>query len=464
MKYVAFLTGSQYLYGGEALEAVNADSVRIAEYLDKAVRGARVVYKGVMKTTDEIVATVKQINSDDECIGVIVWCHTFSPAKMWINGLKLLQKPLLHLHTQANRELPYDEIDMDFMNLNQAAHGDREFAYILTRMGIVRKSVVGYYEEEDTVKEIDLWLDLARAYDYSSKLKICRFGDNMRDVAVTEGDKVEAHIRFGWQTDYYGIGDLYEEIEGVGDEETDALYSETLKRYELKTDDVAAVREQIKYAIALRRFLDRSGYKAFTTNFQDLHGLRQLPGMAVQLLMADGYGFGAEGDWKIAALGAVMREMAKYRKGSTAFMEDYTYDLTHGRELVLGAHMLEVCPTMAATRPKIEVHPLGIGGKEPPARLVFDGICGDAIAVCMTDTGKGLRLICAEIELVKQPLPMPKLPVARVMWRIKPEFKSGVRAWLEAGGAHHTVVSTALTASDMEAFAALHGIEFVHIG
>ena len=464
MKYAAFLTGSQYLYGGEALEAVAADSVRIAEYLDKAACGARVKFKGVTKTSDEIVATGKQINSDDACIGVIVWCHTFSPAKMWINGLKLLQKPLLHLHTQANRELPYDEIDMDFMNLNQAAHGDREFAYILTRMGIVRKSVVGYYEEEDTVKEINLWLDLARAYDYSSKLKICRFGDNMRDVAVTEGDKVEAHIRFGWQTDYYGIGDLAEEICAVSEEEVNALYSETLKRYELNTDNVAAVKEQIKYAIALRRFLDRAGYKAFTTNFQDLHGLRQLPGMAVQLLMADGYGFGAEGDWKIAALGAVMREMAKYRKGSTAFMEDYTYDLTHGRELVLGAHMLEVCPTMAATRPKIEVHPLGIGGKEPPARLVFDGICGDAIAVCMTDTGKGLRLICAEIELVKQPLPMPKLPVARVMWRIKPEFKSGVRAWLEAGGAHHTVVSTALTASDMEAFAALHGIEFVHIG
>lgn len=464
MKYAAFLTGSQYLYGGEALEAVNADSARITEYLDKAVRGARVVYKGVMKTTDEIVATVKQINSDDECIGVIVWCHTFSPAKMWINGLKLLQKPLLHLHTQANRELPYDKIDMDFMNLNQAAHGDREFAYILTRMGIVRKSVVGYYEDEATVKEIDLWLDLARAKDYSEKLGICRFGDNMREVAVTEGDKVEAHIRFGWQTDYYGIGDLKEEIDGVGDEETDALYSETLKRYELKTDDVAAVREQIKYAIALRRFLDRSGYKAFTTNFQDLHGLRQLPGMAVQLLMADGYGFGAEGDWKIAALGAVMREMAKYRKGATAFMEDYTYDLTPGKELVLGAHMLEVCPTMAATKPTIEVHPLGIGGKEPPARLVFDGICGDAIAVCMVDTGSGFRLICADIELVKQPAPMPALPVARVMWRIKPDFKSGVRAWLEAGGAHHTVVSTALTASDMEAFAALHGIEFVHIG
>ena len=464
MKYVAFLTGSQYLYGGEALEAVAADSARIAEYLDKAARGAHVKLTGVMKTSDEIVATVKKIDSDDECIGVIVWCHTFSPAKMWINGLKLLQKPLLHLHTQANRELPYDEIDMDFMNLNQSAHGDREFAYILTRMGIVRKSVVGYYEDEETVKEINLWLDLARAYDYSSKLKICRFGDNMRDVAVTEGDKVEAHIRFGWQTDYFGIGDLKDEIAKVNDKDVEALYSETLKRYELNTDDIAAVKEQIKYAIALRRFLDGAGYKAFATNFQDLHGLRQLPGMAVQLLMADGYGFGAEGDWKIAALGTVMREMAKYRDGSTAFMEDYTYDLTVNNELVLGAHMLEVCPTMAATRPKIEVHPLGIGGKEPPARLVFDGICGDAIAVCMTDTGSGFRLICADIELVKQPAPMPKLPVARVMWRIKPDFKSGVRAWLEAGGAHHTVVSTALTASDMEAFAALHGIEFVHIG
>ena len=461
MKTVYFLTGSQFLYGEETLKTVEDNSRFVASYLDERVTGAQIVFSGVMKTSEEIEATIKKLNFDDDCVGMIVWCHTFSPAKMWINGLKLLQKPLLHLHTQYNKKLPYDAIDMDFMNLNQSAHGDREFAYILTRLALPRKTVVGYYKDDAVIGEINGWISGIAALDFSRHLRVCRFGDNMREVAVTEGDKVEANIRFGWQVDYYGIGDIVEEIEKVTDSEIDALYNEILKLYDLNTADIAAVREQVKYEIALKRFLNARDCKAFTTNFQDLHGLKQLFGMASQRLMAAGCGFGAEGDWKIAALTAIFKKMAESRKGATLFMEDYTYDLTDGDELVLGAHMLEICPTAAATKPKIEVHPLGIGGKEPPARLVFDGIEGEAIAVCMTDMGDRFRLICADIELVKQPEPMPNLPVARLMWRVKPNFKDGVKAWLEAGGAHHTVVSTALNAEDIELFAQLTGTEII---
>lgn len=464
MKKVYFLTGSQFLYGKETLRKVESDSKKIVEFLAGKTTKAEYVFGGVMKTAEEIEAAIKRINADDDAVGVMVWCHTFSPAKMWINGLKLLQKPMLHLHTQYNLKLPYDKIDMDFMNLNQSAHGDREFGYILTRLNIPRKTVVGFYKSDEVVAEIDGWLSVVLALDYSRHLKVARFGDNMREVAVTEGDKVEANIKLGWQVDYYGIGDIVAEIEKVMPAEVDKLYAQIVKAYTLATDDVAAVKEQVKYEIALKRFLARGGYTAFTTNFQDLHGLKQLFGMAAQRLMADGYGFGAEGDWKISALTTVFKKMAEGREGATAFMEDYTYDLTDGNELVLGSHMLEVCPAMAATKPTIEVHPLGIGDREPPARLVFDGVEGDAVAVCMTDMGDRFRVICAEIELVKQPKPMPKLPVARVMWRIKPNFKEGVAAWLRAGGAHHTVVSTALTAEDVRAFAELNGLEFVYIG
>ena len=460
---IYFITGSQFLYGEETLKQVEQDSIKMVEFLNEKIGRVDVEYKGVVKTEKEATKYVKEINYDDECVGMIVWCHTFSPAKMWINGLKILQKPMLHLHTQFNRELPYDEIDMDFMNLNQSAHGDREFAYALTRLGVPRVSVAGYYKDEDVVKEIEEWVDVAVAVDYSKKVKVCRFGDNMREVAVTDGDKVEAQIKLGWQIDYYGIGDVVEEINAVSQKETDALYDEILSLYTLNTDKVESVKEQVKYEIALKRFLDKNDYVALTTNFQDLHGLKQLFGMSIQRLMASGYGFGAEGDWKIAALGAILKKMAEGRAGATCFMEDYTYDLIKGQELVLGSHMLEVCPTIASTRPAIEVHPLGIGGKEDPARLVFDGQEGDGIAVCMVDMGNRLRLICAEIELVKQPKPMPKLPVARIMWKLKPDFKTGAKAWLEAGGAHHTVVSTALTAKDVELFAKLNGLEFVHI-
>lgn len=464
MKKVYFLTGSQFLYGEETLKQVEEDSVEIVDFLNQKTNSAKIEFAGVMKTSDEITSTIKKVNFDDECVGIIVWCHTFSPAKMWINGLKILNKPMLHLHTQANEKLPYDEIDMDFMNLNQAAHGDREFAHILTRLNIPRYTVVGFYKKQRVIDKINKWISVAIALDYSKSVKICRFGDNMREVAVTDGDKVAANIQFGWQTDYYAVGDIVKEISKVTDEETDKLYNEIISKYELNTDNIEAVKEQVKYEIALRRFLDRGNYNAVTTNFQDLYGLKQLFGMSIQRLMEAGYGFGAEGDWKIAALTTILKKMAEGKKGGTAFMEDYTYDYTDGEELVLGAHMLEVCPTVAASTPKIEVHPLGIGDREDPARLVFDGITGDAVAVCMTDMGDRFRIICADIELVKQPKPMPKLPVARVMWKIKPDFEKGVKAWLEAGGAHHTVVSTALDREDIELFARLTGAEFVSIG
>ena len=460
---IYFITGSQFLYGEETLKQVESDSIKMVEYINAEIPRVDVIYKGMVKTEKEATQFVKEVNYDDDCVGMMVWCHTFSPAKMWINGMKNLQKPMLHLHTQFNRELPYDEIDMDFMNLNQSAHGDREFAYLLTRLGVPRVSVAGYYKDEDVIKEIGEWADVAVAVDYSKKMKVCRFGDNMREVAVTDGDKVEAQIKLGWQVDYYGIGDIVQEINKVTEEEIEELYKEIISLYELNTDLVESVKEQVKYEIALKRFLAKNDYKALTTNFQDLHGLKQLFGMSIQRLMAEGYGFGAEGDWKIAALSGIFKKMAEGRKGVTCFMEDYTYDLVKGKELVLGSHMLEVCPTVASTKPTIEVHPLGIGDREPPARLVFDGTEGDGIAVCMVDMGDRFRLICAEIELVKQPKPMPKLPVARIMWKLKPDFKTGAKAWLEAGGAHHTVVSTALTAKDMELFAKLNGLEFVHI-
>ena len=460
---IYFITGSQFLYGEETLKQVESDSIKMVEYINAKIPRVDVIYKGMVKTEKEATQFVKEVNYDDDCVGMMVWCHTFSPAKMWINGMKNLQKPMLHLHTQFNRELPYDEIDMDFMNLNQSAHGDREFAYVLTRLGVPRVSVAGYYKDEEVIKEIGEWADVAVAVDYSKKLKVCRFGDNMREVAVTDGDKVEAQIKLGWQVDYYGIGDIVQEINKVTEEEIEELYKEIISLYELNTDLVESVKEQVKYEIALKRFLAKNDYKALTTNFQDLHGLKQLFGMSIQRLMAEGYGFGAEGDWKIAALSGIFKKMAEGRKGVTCFMEDYTYDLVKGKELVLGSHMLEVCPTVASTKPTIEVHPLGIGDREPPARLVFDGTEGDGIAVCMVDMGDRFRLICAEIELVKQPKPMPKLPVARIMWKLKPDFKTGAKAWLEAGGAHHTVVSTALTAKDMELFAKLNGLEFVHI-
>lgn len=457
-----FITGSQDLYGEDTLKQVAADSKIIAEYLNGQLKDiANIEWKPTVRNSEEILSVCREASADDECVGVITWMHTFSPAKMWIKGLQVLTKPLLHLHTQANERLPYDSIDMDFMNLNQSAHGDREYGFICARLGIPREVVVGYYKDPGVIADIRRFAEVAKAVAFSKKLKVAMFGSNMREVAVTDGDRVESQIRFGWEVNYYGIGDLVQFVSQVTDAEVNGKIKEYAAEYEIKTDNAAAVSEQAKYEIALERFLSKGGFGAYTDTFEDLHNLKQLPGLATQRMMAKGIGFGAEGDYKTAALNAVLFEMAKHRGGATGFMEDYTYDLVD--ELVLAAHMLEVSPVFAATKPAVEVHPLGIGGKEAPARLVFDGVQGDAIAVCMTDMGTHFRLIAAEIELIRQPKPMPNLPVARIMWKIKPDFKTGAAAWIYAGGGHHTVVSNALNMDDIRLFAKLTGTELVAI-
>ncbi len=462
MAKLYFITGSQDLYGEETLRQAAAHGEEIAGYLNKRIGDiAKVECLPIVTCSEEIVDVCHKASADRDCVGVVTWMHTFSPAKMWIKGLQRLTKPLLHLHTQHNEKLPYDAIDMDFMNLNQSAHGDREYGFILARLGVRHHTVVGYYRDPDTVAELRRFAEVARAVDYSKNLKIAMFGSNMRQVAVTDGDRVESQIKFGWEVNYYGIGELAELVAKVAEAEADAKLEEYAKAYEMATDDVGAVRVQAKYEIALRRFLSRGGFGAFTDTFQDLQGLEQLPGLAVQRLMAEGVGFGAEGDYKTAALGAVLWKLAERRQGATGFMEDYAYDFAEG--LVLGAHMLEVSPAFAGTRPRVEVHPLGIGNKNPPARLVFDGTTGGGVAVCMTDMGDRFRLVCAEVELVGQPEPMPKLPVARLKCKPKPDVKTGVKAWLEAGGGHHTVLSTALTAEDIELFARLTDTELVVI-
>lgn len=453
MKKLYFITGSQDLYGEETLKQVAADSKEMAEYLSGRLEPFAVEWTPVVRDSDEAEAVCVKASADKDCIGVITWMHTFSPAKMWIRGLQALRKPMLHLHTQANEKLPYDSIDMDFMNLNQSAHGDREFGFICTRLNVKREVVVGYYRHDEVVGKIKRFARVASAIAFSHGMRVAMFGNNMRDVAVTDGDRVESEIRYGWNVNYYGIGDLVDLINGVSERETDEKMSDYSRKYVMNTDKTDSVREQAKYQIALEKFLRKERISAFTDTFQDLHGLNQLPGLAVQDIMANGTGFGPEGDYKTSALMAVLCKMAAGRKGATAFMEDYTYDLTSGAEKELAAHMLEVSPVFAADKPKIEVHPLGIGGKEAPARLVFDGIEGDAIAVSMVDMGTHFRLICAKIRLIKQPEPMPKLPVARLMWELVPDFKTGAAAWIYAGGAHHAVVSTALTVQDIKMFA-----------
>ena len=463
MKKVYFITGSQDLYGEECLLNVAKDSKTIAKYLDKKIEDVKIEYIGIVRDESSCVELCNKASNDNDCIAVITWMHTFSPAKMWIKGLQLLKKPLLHFHTQANEKLPYDAIDMDFMNLNQTAHGGREYGFMCTRLGVAREVVVGYYKHEDVIEKIKKFLDVARAVDFSKNLKVAMFGSNMREVSVTDGDRVESQIKYGWNVNYYGIGDLVELVKKVTKKELDAKMAEYEELYVMNTDNLDAVKEQAKYEIALDKFLTEGGFGAYTDTFQDLHGMKQLPGLATQRMMAKGIGFGAEGDYKTAALNAIFCEMAKGRTGSTGFMEDYTYDFTKGDEMVLGSHMLEVSPDFASTQPKIEVHQLGIGGKEPPARLVFDGVEGDAVAVCMIDMGNRFRLICASIELVKQPKPMPKLPVARIMWKLKPDHAIGAAAWIYAGGAHHTVVSSAITVDDVRLFAKLTDTELVVI-
>ena len=464
MKKLYFLIGSQDLYGDETLRQAENDGFEMAAFLDKALGDkAEVSALPIVRNSLEAQECITKANLDKDCIGIICWMHTFSPSKMWIKALQSLTKPMLHLHTQYNEKLPYDSIDMDFMNLNQSAHGDREFGFMCTRLGIKREVVVGYYKNESVIGQIARFVDVARAVDFSKNVRVGMFGNNMRDVAVTDGDRVESEIKYGWNVNYYGIGDLCDIIDTVKDAEVDGKMNEYLSKYDLATDNIEAVKEQAKYEVALEKFLERENVKVITDTFQDLHGLKQLPGLAVQNLMAKGVGFGPEGDYKTATLSAILFEMAKTRDGATGFTEDYTYDLTEGNELELAAHMLEISPVFASEKPEIQVHPLGIGGKADPARLVFDGVSGEGVAVCLIDMGNRFRLVCADIELVKQPLPMPKLPVARLMWKLLPDFNTGAAAWIYAGGAHHAVVSTSLTADDIRLFAKFTDTECVFI-
>lgn len=462
MKNLYFITGSQDLYGEDTLKDVARDSKKIVEFYSLQFEGiAEIKWQPTVRNSGEVYSVCLKATADTECVGVICWMHTFSPAKMWIKGLQNLNKPLLHLHTQANERLPYETIDMDFMNLNQSAHGDREFGFILSRLKLPHQISVGYYKSEKVVKEIKQFIKVAKAIDVSKNLKVAMLGNNMREVAVTDGDRVESQIKYGWEVNYYGIGDVVEIADKVTQKQIDLKMQEYRTKYVMDTTDISAVEEQAKIEVALEEFLNANGIGAFCDTFQDLHGLKQLPGLSVQNLMDKGIGFAAEGDYKTAALARIFMTLADNPESATGFMEDYTYDFKD--ELELGSHMLEVSPRFAAEKPKIQVHPLGIGGKEAPARLVFDGVTGDAVAVCLIDLGTHFRMIATQIELVKQGKAMPKLPVARLMWRIKPNFRDGITAWLENGGGHHTVVSRDVSMEDVKLFAKLTQTELIVI-
>ncbi len=465
MKKLFFIPGSQDLYGEECLRQVAADCKEMVDFLNgKLGDTIAIELLPTVETSRICVEDMKKVMTDDDCVGVITWMHTFSPAKMWIKGLQLLRKPLLHLHTQANEKLPYDDIDMDFMNLNQAAHGDREYGFILARMNIPHEVVAGFYKHDHVLEQIRRFANVAKAIDQSYNTCVATFGNNMRDVAVTDGNRLECEIKYGWQVKYWGIGEIAKLADACTDAEVDAKMAEYAEKYTMATDNIDAVRVQARYEIAFEKFAEKNGITAFTDNFQDLHGMEQLPGLAMQSLMAKGIGFGPEGDYKTSAFSTVLMKMAEGREGATGFIEDYTYDLTPGQELELASHMLEVPASFAATKPEIQVHHLGIGNKADPARLVFDGVTGDGIQVTLIDMGDHFRIICADIELVKQPKPMPKLPVARIMYRHKPNFEIGTAAWCYAGGAHHSVVSTALDRRDIEMFARLTQTELITIG
>jgi L-arabinose isomerase len=462
---VWFVTGSQHLYGEKALAQVAAHSQQIAAALSAGQSlPFEVVFKPVQTTPEEVRGLCREANSAPECIGLILWMHTFSPAKMWISGLKSLTKPFLHLHTQFNRELPWSSIDMDFMNLNQAAHGDREFGFLTARLRLARKVVVGFWQDPETVSEIATWTRAAAGWHESQNLKVARFGDNMREVAVTEGDKFAAEAQLGYSVNGFGVGDLVARMNQVTCAEIDQLVAEYREAYILckKHDRPDAIRSAAKIELGLRAFLEEGGFAAFTDTFQDLHGLDQLPGIAVQRLMADGYGFGAEGDWKTAALVRTMKVMAHGLPGGTSFMEDYTYDFT-GIPKVLGSHMLEVCPSLAADRPALEVHPLGIGGKADPVRLVFTAPSGPGIVASLVDMGNRFRMIVNQIDVIQPEQPLPNLPVARAIWHPKPSLKIAATAWIYAGGAHHTSLSQALTIDHLADFAEVAGVELIRI-
>jgi L-arabinose isomerase len=467
---VWFLTGSQGLYGEETLRQVAQQSQEIARTLGAASDiPVRIVWKPVLTDSASIRRAALDANSADDVIGLIAWMHTFSPAKMWIAGLDALRKPLLHLHTQANVELPWASIDMDFMNLNQAAHGDREFGYIQSRLGVARTTVVGHASNPAVTAQISTWARAAAGWAATHELKLARFGDNMRYVAVTEGDKTEAELRFGVQVNTWGVNELADAVGAASDASIDTLVAE----YEDLYDVAAELRrggerhDSLRYGAAqelgLRSFLEEGGFGAFTTSFEDLGALRQLPGLAVQRLMADGYGFGAEGDWKTAVLVRAAKVMGAGLPGGASLMEDYTYDLTPGGELVLGAHMLEVCPSLSTAKPTLEIHPLGIGGREDPVRLVFTADAGPAVVVALCDMRERFRLVANVVDVVEPPHPLPKLPVGRAVWEPRPNFQTSAAAWLTAGGAHHTVMSTAIGIDVFEAFAEIARTELLVI-
>jgi L-arabinose isomerase len=467
---VWFVTGSQHLYGPEALKQVAANSQQVAQALDKAPSiPAHVVFKPVVKTPEEAAGLCQAANAAPNCIGLVTWCHTFSPSKMWINGLKALRKPLLHLHTQHNRDIPWASIDMDFMNLNQAAHGDREHGFIMSRMRLNRKVVVGYWQDPKVQSQIGGWCRAAAAWHDWQGARFARFGDNMREVAVTEGDKVAAQMQLGYSVNGYGVGDLVKCVNEVSDQQVDKVVAEYEGTYAVspalrKNGHVkSALRDAARIETGIRAFLTAGGFKGFTDTFEDLHGLAQLPGIAVQRLMADGYGFGAEGDWKTAALVRAMKVMGAGLKGGTSFMEDYTYHLDPKGMQVLGAHMLEICPSIAKGKPSLEVHPLGIGGKADPARLVFDTPAGPALNASMIDMGNRFRLLVNEVDVVAPQKPLPKLPVARAVWECKPNLQVAAACWIYAGGAHHTGFSQSVTTEMLEDLAEIAGIEFLVI-
>ena len=467
---VWFVTGSQELYGEETLKQVAEDSQAIADGLNESERiPVKIIFKPVLTSPETITKLCMDANAAKDCVGLITWMHTFSPAKMWIAGLNLLRKPFVHLHTQFNRDIPWSQIDMDFMNLNQSAHGGREFGFIGSRMRINRKVVVGYWQQEEVQYELDTWLRAACAWHDSQEGKIARFGDNMREVAVTEGDKVAAQIQLGYSVNGYGVGDLVAVINQVDESDIEALLEEYDQSYRVAEElrpggsRRPELREAARIEAGIRRFLEEGNFKAFTTTFDDLHGLAQLPGLAVQRLMADGYGFGAEGDWKTAALVRAMKIMSSGMSGGTSFMEDYTYHLEPGNMKVLGAHMLEVCPSIAEGIPSLEMHHLGIGGKADPARLVFNASHGPAVNASVIDLGSRFRMLVNPVEVVPPNAPLPKLPVARAMWVPEPNLKIAAAAWILAGGAHHTGFSLALTSEHLEDFATIAGIEYTLI-
>jgi len=467
---VWFITGSQHLYGLETLDQVAKDSKEIANAYDASASiPVKIVFKPTVKTADEILEICKEANYDDNCIGLITWMHTFSPAKMWIAGLSSLQKPFLHLHTQFNRDIPWKSIDMDFMNLNQSAHGGREFGFMASRMRIDRKVVVGHWQDEKVIQKVGDWCRVASAVADSKSMKVARFGDNMRQVAVTEGNKVSAQITFGYEVNGYGVGDLVKYIDGISDAEIDTLIQEYEDTYTMASKIMSdgsmrsSLRDAAKIELGMRAFLTEGGFTAFTNTFEDLHGIKQLPGIATQRLMADGFGFGAEGDWKTAALVRTMKVMGAGLDGGNSFMEDYTYHFDPNNTVVLGSHMLEICPSIAKGDISCEVHPLGIGGKEDPARLVFNAGAGNALNASIVDMGNRFRMLVNTVEAIEIEHAMPKLPVARVLWNPKPDLQTAAAAWIYAGGAHHTCFSQNISVESLQDFAEIMDIEFLLI-